>query len=57
MEKSIVEIENNIKSEKIWFQAERDEHLESIVSSIFSLYKEKLSKEQDFWLEKKHEIS
>ena len=57
VEKSIVEIENNIKSEKIWFQAERDEHLESIVSSIFSLYKEKLSKEQDFWLEKKHEIS
>jgi PX domain len=57
IEKEVVSIENNIKNEKIWFQAERDEHLESVLNQVFDVYKNRLSQEEGFWLEKKHEMS
>lgn len=56
LEDRVVKIENNIKNEKIWFQASRDEHFESVLDTILSLSTERLTKENSFWLEKKHEF-
>ena len=55
LEGQVCNIEENIKNEKIWLQAERDEHLELILNKIFTLHKERYTKEEEFWLEKKHE--
>ena len=56
IENEILKIENNIKNEKIWFQAERDEYLEWLLGKVCQLQRNRLIQEENFWLEKKHEI-
>jgi hypothetical protein len=55
LEKETLNIENNIKKEKMWFQADRDEKFEQVLSEIFEAFLEKSLREKEFWLNLKHE--
>lgn len=48
-------IENNVKKEKIWFQADRDEKFEEVIVGIVDANLKKACKEEEFWLNFKHE--
>lgn len=56
IEKQVNCIEGNIKSDKIWFQAERDEQFEEIVNKVFEVNCRKAVKEEEFWLRQKHSL-
>ncbi|OMJ76628.1 hypothetical protein SteCoe_23971 [Stentor coeruleus] len=56
IEKQVSCIEGNIKSDKIWFQAERDEQFENIVNKVFEVNCRKAVKEEEFWLRQKHSL-
>ena len=48
-------IEKNVKKEKIWFQADRDEKFENVIVGIVDANLKKACKEEEFWLNFKHE--
>lgn len=49
-------IEKNVKEEKIWFQADRDEKFEQLVVKIVEVNLKKACKEEEFWLNFKHNV-
>ena len=47
--------EKNVKEEKIWFQADRDEKFEQIIIKIIEANLKKACKEEEIWLNFKHD--
>ena len=55
LEKETFTIKSNLKIEKMWFKAERDEKFEMVLADIFKVNSEKMEKEKQFWLNLKYE--
>lgn len=56
LEEETNRIERNVKEERIWFQAERDEKFEQLVVKIVESNLKKACKEEEFWLNFKHNV-
>lgn len=56
LEKELEVVEEIIKKEHVWFTADRTDHLEDSLNKIVSSQRSRYLMENEFWLNKKHEV-